>query len=112
MGGGCVNIHELLAEAAAAPLTRTIRNRAMDTVMVREGDDTVWTVKTKNLDLIHALNEECGRGRGIELSREHEVGVVRAAEYAVVDHVLAELIHRIDSNALNTPTPPVPPDAA
>lgn len=107
-----MNSRELLAEAAAVPLTRTIRNRAMDTVMVREGEDTVWTVKTKNLDLIHALNEECGRGRGIELSREHEVGVVKAAEYAVADHVLAELIHRIDSDALNDPNPPIPPDAA
>lgn len=103
---------ELLAEAAAVPLTRTIRNRAMDTVMVREGDDTVWTVKTKNLDLIYALNEECGRGRGIELSREHEVGVVKAAEYVVADHVLADLVHRIDSNAPNNPAPPTPPDAA
>ena len=60
-----MNTRELLAEAVAAPLIRTIRNRAMDTVMVREGDDTVWTVKTKNLDPIHALNEECGRGEAL-----------------------------------------------
>lgn len=33
-----MNTRELLAEAAAAPLTRTIRNRAMDTIMVREGE--------------------------------------------------------------------------
>lgn len=97
----------LLAEAASAPLTRTIRNRAMDTIMQREGEAPVWTVKTKNLDLIRALNEACGQGRGVELSRAHEIGVVRAAEFEVDDNLLASIM-----GAANDATQPEPPAAA
>lgn len=50
----------LLAAAAAAPLVRIIRNRAMDTVFQREGDDPTWTVKTKNLDRsAHWMRRAC-----------------------------------------------------
>ena len=98
-----MTVHGLLAEAASAPLTRTIRNRAMETVLQREGDDTVWTVKTKNLDLIRALNEACGQGRGVELSRAPETGIVRAAEYEVEDTLLASIMGGLDSSPSNPP---------
>lgn len=101
-----MTVNGLLAEAAAAPLTRTIRNRAMDTVLQREGDDPTWTVKTKNPDLIRALNEACGAGRGIELSHDYELGIVKAAEYLVDDALLASIMDGLDS------TPSDPPAAA
>lgn len=95
--------HGLLAEAASAPLTRIIRNRAMDTVFQREGDDPVWTVKTKNLDLIRALNEACGQGRGVELSRAPETGIVKAAEYEVEDALLASLMSGLEADPSDPP---------
>ena len=101
-----MTVHGLLAEAASAPLTRTIRNRAMDTIFQREGDDPTWTIKTKNLDLIRALNEACRQGRGVELSRAPETGIVKAAEYAIEDTLLASIM-----GGLN-PTPSDPPAAA
>ena len=93
----------LLAEAAAAPLTRTIRNRAMDTIMQREGDDPTWTVKTKNLDLIRALDEVCAQGRGIELCHAHALGVVKAAEYAVDDALITSIMAGLDDNPTDPP---------
>lgn len=96
-----MTVHGLLAEAASAPLTRTIRNRAMDTVFQREGDDPVWTVKTKNLDLIRALNEACGQGRGVELSRTPETGIVKVAKYAVEDALLASIMGGLDPTPSN-----------
>lgn len=100
-----MTVNGLLAQAACAPLTRTIRNRAMDTVLQREGDDPAWTVKTKNPDLIQALNEACGAGQGIELLRTHELGIVKAAEYEVDDALLAGLVRLADDADL--PNPPL-----
>ena len=93
----------LLAAAAAAPLARIIRNRAMDTVLQREGDDPTWTVKTKNLDLIRALDEVCAQGRGIELCHTHELGVVKAAEYAVDDALLTSIMAGLDDKPTSPP---------
>jgi hypothetical protein len=100
-----MNLSELIAEAASAPMTRTIRNRALDTVIQREGDDPTWVVKTKNIELIYALNEACGQYRGVELVRKHELGVTKAAEYEVTDTMLATLIHEA-TQALDDPEPP------
>lgn len=102
-----MNLSELIAEATSAPMTRIIRNRAFDTVIQREGDDPTWVVKTKNIELIYALNDACGRYRGVELVRTHEFGVVKAAEYEVADATLAALIHE----ATQASTDPEP-DAA
>lgn len=99
-----MTVNGLLAEAASAPITRTIRNCAMDTVMQREGDDPTWTVKTKNPDLIRALNEACGAGRGIELSHDYELGIVKSAEYLVDDALLASLMRAMDDASLPDPT--------
>lgn len=93
----------LLAAAAAAPLVRIIRNRAMDTVFQREGDDPTWTVKTKNLDLIHALDEACAQGLGIELCHTHALGVVKAAEYAVDDVLITSIMAGLDDNPTDPP---------
>lgn len=93
----------LLAAAAAAPLVRIIRNRAMDTVFQREGDDPTWTVKTKNLDLIRALDEVCAQGRGIELCHTHALGVVKAAEYAVDDALITSIMAGLDDNPTGPP---------
>lgn len=102
-----MNLSELIAEAASAPMTRTIRNRALDTVIQREGDDPTWVVKTKNIELIYALNEKCRQYRGVELVRRHEFGVVKAAEYEVTDVALAAFIQE----ATQASTDPEP-DAA
>lgn len=98
-----MTVHGLLAEAAAAPLVRIIRNRAMDTVFQREGDDPTWTVKTKNLDLIRALDEACAQGRGIELCHTHALGVVKAAEYAVDDALIASIMAGLGDNPTSPP---------
>lgn len=98
-----MTIHGLLAAAASAPITHTIRNRAMDTVLQREGDDPVWTVKTKNLDLIRALDEACGRERGVTIVRSHEMGIVKAAEYEVEDALLASLMSGLDADPSDPP---------
>lgn len=101
-----MTVHGLLAAAASAPITHTIRSRAMDTVLQREGDEPVWTVKTKNLDLIRALDEACGCERGVAIVRSHEMGIVKAAEYEVEDALLASLVSGLDAD------PPVPPAVA
>ena len=99
-----MNLPELIAETASAPMIRIIRNRALDTVIQREGDDSTWVIKTKNIELIYALNEACGQRRGVELVRTHELGVTKAAEYEVTDVALAALIHEA-TQALNDPEP-------
>lgn len=100
-----MSLPELIAEAASVPMTRTIRNRTLDTVIQREGDDSTWVIKTKNIELIYALNQACGQNNGVELVRKHELGVTKAAEYEVADVTLAALIHEA-TRALDDPEPP------
>lgn len=99
-----MNLPELIAEAASAPMTRTIRNRALDTVIQREGDDSIWVIKTKNIELIQALNRELGQNSGVELVRKYELGITKAAEYEVTQATLTALI-REATQASSDPEP-------
>ena len=63
----------------------------------------MWTVKTKNLDLIHALDEARGRGHGVAIVRSHEMGIVKASEYEVEDALLASLMSGLDTDPSDPP---------